>query len=88
MLCLLFLSLLFLYVHDQGEVGPPGKPGPEGGLGLVGGAGPRGITVQGKMVCNTFRVQFNISDNINNIRVFRFVYNNNATIVLIRVRQE
>uniref|UniRef100_A0A3B3BZQ4 VWFA domain-containing protein n=1 Tax=Oryzias melastigma TaxID=30732 RepID=A0A3B3BZQ4_ORYME len=35
---------------SQGEVGPPGKSGSEGGLGPVGSVGPRGITVQGKMV--------------------------------------
>lgn len=34
----------------QGEVGPPGKPGLEGGLGQVGNIGPRGMTVQGKVV--------------------------------------
>uniref|UniRef100_A0A3Q1B0V9 Solute carrier family 35 member C2 n=1 Tax=Amphiprion ocellaris TaxID=80972 RepID=A0A3Q1B0V9_AMPOC len=34
---------------QKGEVGPPGKSGFEGGLGLVGSAGPRGITVQGKV---------------------------------------
>lgn len=36
----------------QGEVGPPGKPGFEGGLGPLGSTGPRGMTMQGKVVGN------------------------------------
>lgn len=36
-------------------MGPPGKSGSEGGLGPVGSVGPRGITVQGKMVGDVSR---------------------------------
>lgn len=43
----------------QGEVGPPGKPGLEGGLGQVGNIGPRGMTMQGKVVSDfPFSVQW------------------------------
>lgn len=41
---------ILLILLCQGEVGPPGKAGFEGGLGPVGSIGPRGITVQGKIV--------------------------------------
>lgn len=33
-------------------MGPPGKPGPEGNFGGIGAAGPRGMTVMGKVVCS------------------------------------
>uniref|UniRef100_A0A3B5B911 Uncharacterized protein n=1 Tax=Stegastes partitus TaxID=144197 RepID=A0A3B5B911_9TELE len=43
---------------QKGEVGPPGKAGFEGGLGLVGSAGPRGITVQGKVVGDSLSLKY------------------------------
>lgn len=39
-------------------MGPPGKPGFEGGLGPLGSTGPRGMTVQGKVVGNLLSFKY------------------------------
>ena len=52
-------------------MGPPGKSGQEGGLGPLGSAGPRGMTMQGKMVgrpprflCTVVVIMINVLINI------------------------
>lgn len=61
-MCMFYLQACLAALHSvslfQGEVGPPGKAGFEGGLGPLGSIGPRGMSVQGKVVGNILSFEY------------------------------